>query len=110
LLGEILNKLNLFLGERTYFSAVDEKCADQLVPFEHWHRNRRARTTVPNRRTQRVFSRSVHEVNHLFILTKATKQLTGHRCKRPLSGEEIGIGGRHVVHCCRMKQATFKKE
>jgi hypothetical protein len=49
-------------------------------------------------------------VNHLLFLTKATKQLTGYGRKRSLPGEEIGKGGRYVVQCCRMKQATLITE
>src|SRR6516165_9204664 len=42
LIGKILNQLNLFVGERAHFRAVDRNHPDQLVLLEHWHSKKRA--------------------------------------------------------------------
>ena len=33
--GEVLHQLDLLVGERSYFGAIDDKGADQFVLFEH---------------------------------------------------------------------------
>jgi hypothetical protein len=35
--GEVLHQFDLLVRERSHFRAIDEKGADQLVLFEHWH-------------------------------------------------------------------------
>jgi hypothetical protein len=37
--GEVFDQLDLFVGERPHFGAVDEKGANQRVLFEHRHRD-----------------------------------------------------------------------
>ena len=35
--GEVLDQLNLLVGERADLLAIDENGADQLVILQHWH-------------------------------------------------------------------------
>src|SRR5262249_27642065 len=37
LVGEVLDQLNLLVGERTDFLAIDGNGADELIRLEHWH-------------------------------------------------------------------------
>src|SRR5215831_11394776 len=42
--GEVPDQLDLFLGERTHFLAVDDNGANDVVFFQHWHPNQSPRT------------------------------------------------------------------
>ena len=50
--GEILHQLDLLVGEWSHFGAVDEERAEQLVLFDHWHRDGGSRTTISERRAR----------------------------------------------------------
>src|SRR6516162_10398843 len=98
--GEVLDQLDLFLGEWPHLGAVDEESADQLVRFEHRNRNARSRTAISDRRTLLLFGRPVHNMDYLFCLTNAAKQLAGLRSKSALLYEKLRISGRDIKHCC----------
>src|SRR5262249_57749772 len=41
--GEVLDQLDLLVGERADSLAIDDNAANQLILLEHWHLNKRAR-------------------------------------------------------------------
>ena len=41
--GEVLDQLDLLVGEQADLLAIDGNSANQLIPLEHWHQHERAR-------------------------------------------------------------------
>src|SRR5262249_38967145 len=65
LAGEILDQLDLLLGEWADLLAVNDDGADQLVVLEHRHTDDGSRTAEPGRLTGVWIRRAVGAVSHL---------------------------------------------
>ena len=72
--SEVLHQFDLLVRERPDFLAVNGKCPDQLVIFEHRHINRRPRAAELHRRIVRCnFSSIVIRMAYLFCLFDTIK-------------------------------------
>ena len=56
------------------------------------------------------FGRPVHNMDYLFCLTNAAKQLAGLRSKSALPYEKLRISGRDIKHCCWVNHSAFMTE
>jgi hypothetical protein len=56
------------------------------------------------------FGRPVHNMDYLFCLTNAAKQLAGLRSKSALPYEKLRISGRDIKHCCWLNHSAFMTE
>src|SRR5262249_46322885 len=71
--GEVLDQLDLLVGERADFLAIDDNAADQLILLEHWHLNERARPRELDQRRTCVwlFRRAIGNLSDLPCLDEA---------------------------------------
>ncbi len=93
--SEVLDQLDLLVGERTDFLPVDCDRANQRIVFEHWHRNDRSRPTECCRSAAGFIGR----VAHLLCSYNAIDQAAWNWLISASSGlQKLGKGRWYVVH------------
>ena len=68
--SEVLHQLDLLIGERPYFGAIDKEGADQLVLLKHRHRDRRSRASVSDRKGSALAQSPDQQRGSLFLTDK----------------------------------------
>jgi hypothetical protein len=116
LLGKIAHQLDLLVGERAHFVAVDAEDADQFILLEHWNGEESPKTAQLDCGHENRFARDVSgvrhhidNVNHLLRLQDAAE---GGLLTRPLRSAlpDLGKRRRYTEHCGGLNSITFETE
>src|SRR5262249_38385045 len=104
--GEVLDQLDLLVGERADFLAIEDNAANQLILLEHWPLNERARPRELDQRGTCVwlFRRAVGNLNDLPCLDEAA-HIDRHHWVPPSQFFELK---RNAMHGNRSKFMLFE--
>ena len=104
--GEVLDQLDLLVGERTDLLPIDGDRADQHFVFKHRHTDAGARATE-RRCPADGFSGIVGRVTHLLRPHDAFEQAARRWLISAAGLEKFGKRRRHVVHCPHAHPSIF---
>ena len=79
--AKFCKQLDLLVGERANFLAIDRKSTDQFIILEHWHVDRGPRTAEFDRRARNAFGGVIRCMTHLLCPHDAIEMTPFQRLK-----------------------------